>query len=252
MPMPGSRFVLALLASVLVLTGCTSNDQYSNRAPGDKITLAEAQILADVLYLDGQNGGADVTVRAQFAEEALLTMTGTVDFTTGTATFDATTTYTTGQPDETRTIYFTPDRLIVGNLPGLTDAMKADGRPDVQYLRAPLDPAARLADNIFGMITRLTAAKPDDPRNLLLAGYRWEGPGRIDNVLANTYSTKSGTVSVGVEDKLLHQFVAPVPGGDFPVTITLTGHGKRTIDFPPEEQIADTSAYPDIAAEFGY
>lgn len=242
---------VALVAAIL-LTGCTDDNPNANRPPGDEITVTEAQVLSEVLHRNVQKGGADVKVTAQYAEEALLTMTGSVDFTTRTGTLDTVTTYTNGQPEEVRTLYFTADRVLVGNLPGLTEAMAAGGREGVQYLRSDLDQAGRLVDNIIGMLTRLAADQPDDPDNLIAAGYRWQGAGRIDSVLTNTFSSGTATISIGVEDRLLHQFAAPPLNSTFPVRITLTNHGEREIDFPPEDQIADTSAYPQIAAQFGF
>lgn len=254
MPVLGFRVAAALLVGALALTGCVEDDPNINRAPGDAITAEEAEILADLLYRDSEQGGADVTITAPYDEEALLTLTGSIDFTTGEGTLDANTTYTSGQPDEARTVYFTRDRILVGNLPDFTAAMAAAGRPDAQYLRIDLDAGVRLIDNIVGMLQRLATDAPDDPDNLIAAGYTWQGAGRIDNVLISTFSpgTSASTISVGVEDKLLHQFVAPAPGADFPVTITLSDHGERAIELPPEEQVADASAYPEVAAQFGF
>lgn len=252
MHVPGYRPVLALLTAVLVLTGCTADNTNANRAPGDEITVEEARVLADVLHRNVEEGGADVTISTQFAEEALLTMSGSIDFTTRMGTLDTKTTYSDGQPEEVRTIYFTADRILIGNIPGLTDAMAAVDRAGVQYLRSELDQAGRLVDNIVGMLTRLAADQPDDPNNLLLAGYTWQGAGRIDAVLTNTFSSGEATFSVGVEDRLLHQFAGPPANNTFPIRITLSNHGPREVDFPPEEQIADASAYPEVAAQFGF
>ncbi len=252
MRVPGSRLLPLLLAAVLLATGCGEDDPNADRSPGDQITADEAQVLADVLYRNVEEGGADVTVSAQYAAEALLTMTGSVDFTTKTGTLDTTTVFETGQPDEVRTIYFSSDRLVIGNIPGLTDAMGAAGREGVQYLRSDLNQQGRLVDNIVGMLVRLTADQADDPDNLIAAGYTWEGPGRIDSVATNTFQHGAASISVGVEDELLYQFTAPPPDNTFPVQITLANHGPHEIDFPPEEQIADAAAYPEIAAQFGF
>lgn len=252
MRVPGSRYLPLLLATALLLTGCGQDDPNANRDPGDKITAAEAQVLAEVLYRNVEEGGADVTITAQYAEEALLTMSGSVDFATRSGTLDTVTTFSNGQPEEVRTIYFTADRLVVGNLPGLTAAMATAGRDGVQYLRDDLDQQGRLVDNIVGMLVRLAADQADDPDNLIAAGYTWEGAGRIDSVLTNTFSHGQTSISVGVEDELMYQFTAPPQGNTFPVRITLRNHGPQEVAFPPEEQIADTTAYPEVAAQFGF
>ncbi len=252
MHVPGSRLLTLLLAAALLVTGCGGGNSDANRSPGDAITPVEAQVLADVLHRNVEEGGADVTITAEYAEGALLTMTGSVDFATKTGTMDTKAEFTSDQPDEIRTIYFDSDRLIVGGLPGLTAAMASAARDGVQYLRSDLDQQGRLIDNIVGMLLRLTADKADDPDNLIAAGYTWQGAIRIDSILTNTYGRGKTLISVGVEDKLLHQFVSPPSSAGFPVQITLTEHGPRTIDFPPEDQIADASAYPEVAAECGF
>lgn len=249
------RGVVAVLGATLLLTGCSENeDPTANRAPGDAISEEEAQVLADVLNRNFIRGGADVRITAPYSPEATLTLTGEIDFTTGEGTLDSLTVFSDGQPDEVRTVFFTSDRILVGNLPGFAAAMGEAGRPDAVYLRTGLDGGGRLIDNIIGMLQRLAAPEPDDPDNLVAAGYTWQGGGRIDSTLISTFATGSGTarISIGAADHLLRQFVSPPPGGDFPVSINLTAHGTRSIDFPSEEQIADASAYPEVAAQFGF
>ena len=254
MPSLGPRLALAALTAVLLLTGCVDDDPNASRPPGDEITTEEAQVLAEVLNRNYGAGGAEVTVSAPYSPDAVLELTGTVDFTTSEGTLDAVTSYSNGQPEETRTVYFTADRILIGNLPGFATAMADAGRPEALYLRLDLDQSRRLIDNVIGMIQRLGAEVPDDPDNLIAAGYTWQGNGRIDNTLISTFTTGSGTgtISIGAQDRLLHQFVSPPPGGDFPVTITLSGHGTKDIEFPPEAQVADASAYPDVAVQFGF
>ncbi len=252
MHLRGARSLTAFITAVLVLSGCGEDDPNENRAPGDPITVAEAEVLAEVLHRNTEEGGADVTVTAQYAEEALLTMTGSIDFSTDTGTLDAVTTYTTGQPDDLRTIYFDADRIVIGNIPGFTDAMATAGRTDALYLRTDLDQETRLLDNVAGMLNRLAADEPDDPDNLIAAGYTWEGASRIDSVLTNTFRTTVASISIGIEDRLLRQYVTSPAAGTFPVRITLSNHGPNEVAFPPEEQIADASAYPEIAAQFGF
>lgn len=248
------RFLIPLLLGLLLVSGCTTENPAANRIPGDKITYTEAQTLAGLLQRNVEQGGADVKITAPYAEGALLTMTGVIDFTTRTGTLDAVTTYQDQRPDETRTLYFTPDKLVTGNIPGLTDAMAAIGKPEVQYLRSDLDQAGKLVDNIVGMLIRLAADSPDDPNSLIAHGYTWEGSRTIDGVLTSIYQTgaSGATVSVGAQDKLLHQFEVKPINSDFTVTIILSNHGPRTVTFPPDEQIVDASDYPQVVSQLSY
>lgn len=237
----------------MLLAGCADEGSINDRAPGSAITATEAAVLADVLHRNLEKGGATVVVSAPFAEGALLMMTGVVDFAAETGTVETTVTYPAeDQPRESRVLYFSRDRIDVGGIPGLTDALAADGRAGVQYLRSDLDPASRLVDNILAMLLNLRADAADDPDNLIASGTTWLGATRIDNVLTTTFRTGVATVSVGAEDHLLHQYAAPPLNGDFDVTITLTTHGRQKVTFPPEEQVADAADYPDVATTFGY
>lgn len=250
----GLRLAVVTLSAGLVMSGCVSEDPNANRVPGAAISTEEAQVLANVLHEDFLAGGAEFSATAPYTPDSVLTMTGTIDFAAHEGTFDALTTFTGEQPDEVRTVYFTADQLVVGNLPGFAEAMSSAGRADALYLRTNLDPSGRLIDNIVGMVQRLAATEPDDPDNLVQGGYTWQGNAPIDGALVSTYVSGNGatTISVGARDQLLHQLVATPAGANFAVTINLTDHGDKVIDLPPEEQIADASAYPDVASQFGF
>jgi hypothetical protein len=47
------------------------------------------------------------------------------------------------------------------------------------------------------------------------------------------------------------QYVTPLPGQGFSVTTTLTAHGPRTVDLPPDGQTVDLTAHPQVAAALG-
>lgn len=248
---PLSRVLVALLAGVLAVSGCGGDDPVADRAPGDPITAEEAEALAGVLEANFDAGGADVVVVAPFAEDTTLTMNGSIDFADRTGTLDAVTEFGDGRPDEIRTLYFTADDVITGNIPGLTDAIAEAGRSDVLYLRRDLDQASVLVDNLLGMLTRLSTETADDPEVLLASGYTWAGNTTIDGVLSSTFNTGTATVSIGAEDQLMRQYASAPGDSDFRVTITLSDHGPREIDFPPEEQIANASDYPEVAEQVG-
>lgn len=243
------RPAAALLAGVLAVSACSADDPVADRVPGDPISAAEAEVLAGVLAANREQGGADVVISTPLGAESTLTMSGVIDFTTLEGTLDAVTEFPDGQPDEIRTVYFTAEDIITGNLPGLTEAIAAEGRADVLYLRRDLQPTTRLADNLIGMLTRLSAETADDPEVLLASDYTWSGSATIDGVLTSTFDTTAATISVGAEDELLHQYSGSAGGSDLTVTITLSEHGPREIEFPPEEQIANAADYPEVAAQ---
>jgi hypothetical protein len=241
----------AVAALVAVLAGC--GDDPEQRAPGDPVTAAEADVLAQVLYADRQQGGADFEVTAPYAESAVLTLTGEVDFNRDTGRAQAVTTYTNGQPEETRTLFFSESDLWQGDVPGLAEALDAAGLPAATYARRPIvttDGAgtASLLDVLVQMVTRLSARSADDPRSF--DAYTWAGSRSVNGQLASVFTSGTGAqIAVAADSDLLVQYVTELQG--FDVTITLADHGPRDITLPVDDDTVDTTEHPEIATALG-
>jgi hypothetical protein len=257
--MPSRRrpFLLALGLVLALLTGC-SGASAADRTPGDRVTDAEAQVLADLLHQDLVRGGADFTETAPYAEGAVLTLTGTVDFTHGRGQATAVTTYANGQPTDTRTLWFTDQTLWMGQVPNLAATLGAAGLPAAPYVRRPLatndanQDTPALIDVAAQLVLRLSAPKADDVRTFESGDYTWQGQRSINGRLAAEYRLASGArVAVAASDKTLLQYVTPLPGQGFSVTTTLTAHGPRTVDLPADDQTVDLTAHPDVANALG-
>ncbi|MBB3677374.1 hypothetical protein [Modestobacter versicolor] len=242
----------AVAALVAVLAGC-SGDEPTERRPGDAVTSEEAAVLAEVLYNDLQEGGADFEVSAPFAEGALLTLTGEVDFSRSTGRAQAVTTYSDGQPEETRTLFFTESELWQGDVPGLAEAVTAAGLPAAGYARRPIAATdatgtASLLDVLVQMVTRLSARSADDPRSF--EAYTWGGTQSVNGQLASVFRSGTGAeVTVAADSRLLVQYATTLQ--DFRVTITLDDHGQREITLPADTDAVDLAAHPEIAAALG-
>jgi hypothetical protein len=252
-PGPLRVVVLAAVASLLLaLAGC-SDDEAADRAPGSPITSAEAEVLAEVLYADRQEGGADFEVSAPYAEAAVLTLTGEVDFSRDTGRAQAVTTYANGQPEETRTLFFSETDLWQGDVPGLADALTAAQLPPATYVRRPVVTtasagSASLLVVLVQMVTRLSARAADDPRSF--DGYTWSGSRSVNGQLASVFRSGTGAeIAVAADSDLLVQYVTPLQ--DFTVTITLADHGPRDITLPADDDTVDTTAHPEIATALG-
>ena len=257
--MPARRpwsLVLSFLVVLALVAGCGS-DEGAERVPGDPAGATEAEVLAGLLYRDFQAGGADFEVTAPYAEGAVLTLTGEVDFRRGTGRAQGVTEYTDGRPAETRTVFFTGRDLWFGDVPGLAEAVGAAGLPEAGYVRRPLATtddagAASLVDVLVQMVPRLSARSEDDPRSFTENGYTWQTSRSVDGEPASVFRTGTGaTNTVSAEERLLRQYVTRLPGQEFDVTITLTDHGEREIELPAEEETLDATAHPDIAAAVG-
>src|SRR4051794_23879947 len=258
-PLPLLHLVrLAALGLVLALLAGCSGDEEPARVAGAPITEAEADVLAQVLYRNHQEGGADFVVTAPFAEGALLTLTGEVDFARGTGRAQAVTSYPEeGRADDTRTLFFSPDDLWLGDVPGLAEALAGAGLPEAGYVRRPITTVtpggtASLIDVLVQLVPALSARQPDDPRSFLERDYTWQGTQSVDGQLASVFQSGSGArTSVAADSQLLVQYVTRLSDQEFDVTVTLSDHGPRDIPLPADSDTVDATAHPEIAGALG-
>jgi hypothetical protein len=159
------------------------------------------------------------------------------------------------RPDDTRTVFFTAEQIWFGDVPGLTESLAGAGVPDAAYLRRPLttgEGSPLLVDVLVEILLNLSSRRDDDPQAFRGSEYTWEGQRSIDSALTSLFSLKDGrSVAVGASDDLLTQFVTPLPGGTFEVTVTLSDHGPRRLDVPADEETADAADHEEIATAFG-
>jgi hypothetical protein len=252
-PRTSRSLALALGLVLALLAGCSSGSDH--RAPGAKVSDDEAEVLAQVLYEDRQQGGADFVAVAPYAADTTLTLTGTIDFVRSVGRAQAVTHVGDGRPDDTRTVFFTPQDLWFGDLPNLTDAVAAAGKPGITYLRRPItsaDQSPSLIDVLVQLVLNLQARQPDDPRSITSRHYTWQGQTTVDGALASVFglSTPGSTVAVD-RTGLLRRYVTRLPGQGFDVTITLSGHGRKDVTLPPDTQTALISDVPQAAAQLG-
>jgi hypothetical protein len=257
MPPRPRPLLTALGLTVALMTGCTSGTG-ADRAPGDPVSQQDARVLAGLLQGNHDQGGADFVVTAPYREDALLTLTGSVDFRKDVGRAQAVTSFSDGRPDDTRTLFFTPEDVWVGDVPGLTDALTQSGAPEAAYLRRPVtsgteDGAPLLVDVVTEVLLNLAARRADEPAAFLAGGYTWQGQRSIDSRLATLFGMPGGrTVAVAAADDLMTQFVTTLADGGFDVTITLSDHGTRRIVLPAEEQTADAADHPEVAEALGF
>lgn len=248
--------VVALGLAAALTAGCSAGDS-GVRKIGDRITPAEAAALADLLHKDGEQGGADFVVTAPYSPDAVLTLTGEIDFRRSVGRAQAVTTFSNGRPDDTRTVFFSPQDLWVGDIRGLAEALTKDGVRTAAYLRRPLtapdDRAGTpLMDVIVRILVGLSSPTRDQAGDFTGGGYTWQGQRSIDSHLASLYRLREGrTVAVAASGDLLLQYVTPMSGGRFDVTVTLSEHGPRTIDLPTNSETAAVADHPAIAAALG-
>ncbi|SEL24387.1 hypothetical protein SAMN04515665_11061 [Blastococcus sp. DSM 46786] len=234
--------------SLLLLAGCT-DDQ---RQPGEPVTEDDAAVLAELLHLNHEEGGADFVVTVPFADEAVLTLTGQIDFRRQVGQAQAVT--VVGSEDrDTRTLFFDRDDLWAGDVPGLAEALAADGAPEAAYLRRTLSSGEGeppLLDVLVQVLQNLAAERPDRPAAFLDGPYRWQGEQAVDGRPATVYRLRDErTVAIDDSDRTLVQYRTPLGGVE--VTVTLAEHGTRRLALPTAEETAEAADHPEIAEAFG-
>lgn len=239
--LPALGLLLALAA------GCAGDG--AQRAAGDAVTEADAALLAGLLQRNHTEGGADFVVTAPYGPEAVLTLTGEVDFRAGTGRAQAVT--STGGTEQARTVFFTRGDLWFGDVPG-AEAV------DAVYLSRPIAVDGErppLVDVLVTVLLGLAAEDADDPAAFLDAGYSWQGRRSIDGRPTELFGLPGGrAVAVSSTEDVLVQFATPLPAGsgdDVEVTATLAEHGRRSLDLPAEERTAAVADHPELAAALG-
>jgi hypothetical protein len=250
------RLMPALGVAVALVAGCSASGE-AERAPGDPVTQADAEALAELLHRNFTHGGADFVVTAPYGDDVVLTLTGEVDFRHETGRAQAVTTFGDGRADDTRALFFTHEDLWVAETPGLTDALAAAGAAGATFLHRPLTAGDEgvsppLVDVLLEVLLNLSSPTADDPRSFVGAGYTWEGQRSIDSRLTSLFGLADGrTVAVAATDDLLTQFVTPLAGGEIEATVTLSDHGFRRLPSPAPEATAEAADHQEIAAAFG-
>jgi hypothetical protein len=247
------RLLLPALGLVTALVaGCSSGDV--ERTPGDQVTAQDAAALAGLLHRDYVHGGSGFVVTAPYGKDSVLTLTGEVDFRHDIGHARALTSFGDGRADDARTIVFTDRELWVGDVPGLGEALTADGVTGAVYLQRALtgggpDAVPPLLDAVLEVLLNLSARTADEPGSFLGAGYTWQGQRSIDSRLTSLFGLPAGrTVAVDATDHLLTQFVTPLTGKEHDVTVTLSDHRPRLLKVPEPAQSARAADHPDLAA----
>jgi hypothetical protein len=248
--------LVGLGLTLSLLAGCSS-DSDLDRTPGDPVTAAEAGALAELLHRDYTLGGADFVVTAPYSDGVVMTLTGEVDFRSAVGRAQAVTTFADGRDDDSRTIFFSREDVWFGDVPGLAEALAADGAPGVSYVRRPVttgseDVQPLLLDVLLEVLLDLSSRTADDPQAFLDGTYTWEGQRSIDSRLTTLFGLhEDRTVAVAAADDVLIQFETPLAGGDFDATVTLADHGRRDLDVPAETETVEAADHAAVAELFG-
>ena len=207
-----------------------------------------------MLQRNFQRGGADFVATAPYGDDAVLTVTGSVDFREGAGRAKVTAGVGTGRPERSAEVVFTSDEVWLGGTPAVTEGLAAAGLPEARWLRRPLGPdgPAELLDVVLRVVLNLGRAPADDPRSFRERDWTWQGRRSIDSRLSTVFADPQGrTVAVDAADDLLRQYVTPLPGGRSEITVTFADHGRRPVDLPARASSAAAVDHPELAAGLG-
>jgi hypothetical protein len=206
-------------------------------------------VLAELLHRNHERGGADFVVTAPYADDALLTLTGEVDFREGVGRAEAVTSFSDGRDDRSLTLAFTPEDIWFADVPGLAGTATMLRRP---VITDDGEGPPRLLDVVVELLLNLSARTDDDAAAFRDGRHTWEGQRSIDGRLTTVFGLREGrTVAVSASGDLLTQFVTPLGDGELEVTVTLSGHGLRDVPLPADEETADAADHPAVAAALG-
>lgn len=166
--MAGRRRVVAVIAAVMFgpgLAGCTASPDAVTEAPRT-LTLAEASLLAEALYLNHTAGGATFSLTGiDTRTGATIVIDGVVDWAEGRGTARVA---GLRDPDgEVTAAAWTRD-AVAEQRPGLAAAMEAAGEdPATTFVLRGADPAGRTLDRMIAIVFGLASTRPDNAQILL-------------------------------------------------------------------------------------
>lgn len=227
----------------------SSTTVVSSAGRGERLTTAQALKLSRMLLLDGQAGGADVSVVAPAGTMARFEMEGSVDWrqhhgsvtvrSVGPVGSDST------RPDE---VVVWANANVVIAVPGLGDAMAVKGRPGVQYASRPLQAGATTLDQVIVLIASLASDRAENPILLRQADTGYLGNDTIDGVVHERFRYGKTVYWVN-SDGRIGRVEATLKTTASPVTIDLRSHGPRNVAVPDASSVVAAAEIGDVLAE---
>jgi hypothetical protein len=222
----------AIVLVALVATGCSSSSKTSTTP--QHVTEDQAAELASVLYLDGQTGGAALTVDVPFGV-ARFRLNGEVDWANhvGRVTVHST---VKGKPNVAdRDVVWNPD-VVFEQVPGLEPKLAAQGRPGISWVARQLDPRASTLHLILRLIDTTSSTTRDNPQ-LLMSKARYLGRSTVGKVAVDMFREGTIRYSIGRKDQRLHRMQAELASIGATATLTFTDFGPREIPTPDDPSI---------------
>jgi len=187
-------------------------------------------------------GGAHVRATIPYGA-ATFEMDGEIDWVSHVGRLSVTSTVTGELPSPPFEIVFNPN-VTFESVPGLTEAMAAQGRPGIAWVARPLDPATSPLHLPLRLIETAASTTRDNPVLLQQDGVTSIGPDRVGDVACHRFDRGRTTIWLGDDDRRTHRIDAELEATKSTASFVFTNFGPRTIEVPTDAEIISVEDIP--------
>lgn len=235
-----------MLITAVGLLGCA--DRADRPAEPRPITAEEASVLADLLVRNLEAGGAAVEGEMPYGP-ATFRFAGEIDWVNHVGRIELRTDLDTGDDPPPRAIVWNRS-VVFEEVPGLADALTAQGRPAASWVARPLDPQAAPLHVLLQLIDTTSSDKRDNPVLLRSQGIRWLRRDSVtigeDNIAVDVFENRRTTYWVGVKDRLLHRLDASLESTGTTGVLRFSDRRPRIVATPEDPEIVALDEVRDL------
>jgi hypothetical protein len=233
--------ISGLIASSVLVAGCSSSTvakpgssalsapKVPTTIKGKSLTTAQASKLAKILLKNHESGGATVYADVAFGTAATFHLEGVVDWSNSVGRVVLTTKRSDDVPVPAQTIVWGGSSLFF-SVPGLTEALAAQGRNGIMYVERPVDIKTSALDQVITLIATFSSAKIENPLLLRQGDTSFQGTGRVGNRDVDLLRFGRSTYSVAA-DGFAYRIDTTFRSIQGPIVAIFESHGKQTV--PP-------------------
>jgi len=229
------------LVLVAVAGACGDGDDDGDGRP---LTDEEAGQLANVLFDNYTEEGADFELAMQVAPGATINLQGEVDWSThrGHARVVG-----SGTEEGIQEVYW-DDETVLERRDELNTLLAQSGQADVSFVARPVDLATRDLDQALAFVTALASQQRDNPLLIQQAdGAEFVRSDTLRGTDANVLRAGPLTTYwLAVDDGRMLRFEGNNSPGTRPVVVDVTAFGPRQIAGPAEDQVITVDRIQEI------
>lgn len=244
--MRAARPIGTVLVTALILLACGNR---ADPAPEPRpITAEEASVLADLLVRNFEAGGARVEGEMPYGP-ATFRFAGEIDWVNHVGRIELRTDLDTGEDPPPRAVVWNRS-VVFEEVPGLADALAAQGRPAASWVARPLDPQAAPLHVVLQLIDTTSSDKRDNPVLLRSQGIRWLRRDTVtvgeDAITVDVFENRRTRYWVGVEDQLLHRLDASLESTGTTGVLRFSDRRPRIVAAPEDPEIVALDEVRDL------